>query len=81
MPDKPKPDGVFISCVSDEFEKDTLAGSGKDEVGSSNDEGVWRNVDPKAVLAKAAKFIHQLGYGRRHDELAVAEAAAKEWST
>ena len=22
MPDKPKPDGVFISCVSDEFEKD-----------------------------------------------------------
>ncbi|MFO1459656.1 MAG: hypothetical protein U1G08_09600 [Verrucomicrobiota bacterium] len=22
MPDKPKPDGIFISCVSDEFEKD-----------------------------------------------------------
>jgi hypothetical protein len=30
-------------------------------------------------LAKAAKLIRDLGYGRRYDELADAEEAAKNW--
>lgn len=33
----------------------------------------------KAELAKAAKLIRDLGYGRRYDELADAEEAAKGW--
>ncbi len=33
----------------------------------------------KAELAKAATLIRDLGYGRRNDELADAEAAAKGW--
>lgn len=33
----------------------------------------------KAELAKAAKLIRDLGYGRRDDELADAEAAAADW--
>ena len=33
----------------------------------------------KAELAKAAQLIRDLGYGRRDDELADAEAAAKTW--
>ena len=38
------------------------------------------NVDPKGELAKAAKLIRDLGYGRRYEELADAEAAAKHWT-
>ena len=34
----------------------------------------------KAELAKAAQLIRDLGYGRRNDELADAEAAAKTWA-
>ncbi len=33
----------------------------------------------KAELAKAAKLIRELGYGRRYDELADAEAVAVNW--
>jgi tetratricopeptide (TPR) repeat protein len=33
----------------------------------------------RAELAKSAKLIRELGYGRRHDELADAEEAAKSW--
>ncbi len=33
----------------------------------------------KAELAKAAEIIRRVGYGRRYDELADAEAAAKGW--
>lgn len=32
-------------------------------------------------LSQAAKLIRSLGYGRRYDELADAEAAAKQWTT
>lgn len=32
-----------------------------------------------AELAKAAKLIRELGYGRRVEELADAEAASKGW--
>ena len=35
----------------------------------------------KAELAKAAKLIRDLGYGRRYDELADAEAVAVDWPT
>ncbi|HWB12925.1 MAG TPA: hypothetical protein VG826_27115 [Pirellulales bacterium] len=35
----------------------------------------------KAELAKAADLIRKLGYGRRYDELADAEAAAANWPT
>jgi hypothetical protein len=35
----------------------------------------------KAELAKAAQLIRELGYGRRYDELADAEAAATTWPT
>jgi hypothetical protein len=35
----------------------------------------------RAELAKAAQFIRDLGYGRRFDELADAEAAAAHWPT
>ncbi|MBL8843682.1 MAG: hypothetical protein JNL90_19325 [Planctomycetes bacterium] len=38
-------------------------------------EGGWVKVDAKAELAKAAKLIRELGYGRRYEELADAEAA------
>jgi len=34
----------------------------------------------RGELAKAAKLIRDLGYGRRYDELADAEAAVKNWS-
>jgi hypothetical protein len=34
----------------------------------------------RAELAKAAKLIRELGYGRRYDELADAEEAAARWS-
>jgi hypothetical protein len=33
----------------------------------------------RAELAKAARLIHDLGYARRYDELADAEAAAADW--
>jgi hypothetical protein len=33
----------------------------------------------RAELTKAAKLIRDLGYGRRYDELADAEEAAKGW--
>jgi hypothetical protein len=35
----------------------------------------------KAELAKAAKLIRELGYGRRYEELEDAEAAARQWTT
>jgi hypothetical protein len=35
----------------------------------------------RAELARAAKLIRDLGYGRRYDELADAEAAAVNWPT
>lgn len=42
---------------------------------SAKGEGGWMNVDAKAELAQAAKLIRTLGYGRRDQELADAEAA------
>ena len=42
-------------------------------------EGGRTNVDAKAELAKAAKLIRSLNYGRRDEELADAEEAAKGW--
>jgi hypothetical protein len=39
-----------------------------------------RMFHDKTELAHAAKLIRTLGYGRRYDELADAEAAAKEWT-
>lgn len=45
-----------------------LAGSVKEESG-------MMNVDAKAELAQAAQLIRDLGYGRRYEELADAEAA------
>jgi hypothetical protein len=45
-----------------------LAGSLKEEDGGMN-------VDAKAELAQAAQLIRDLGYGRRYEELADAEAA------
>jgi hypothetical protein len=38
-------------------------------------EGGWMKVDAKAELAQAATLIRPLGYGRRDQELADAEAA------
>jgi TIR domain len=38
-------------------------------------EGGWMKVDANAELAQAAQLIHELGYGRRDQELADAEAA------
>lgn len=38
-------------------------------------EGGWMNVDAQAELAQAANLIRTLGYGRRDQELADAEAA------
>jgi ATP/maltotriose-dependent transcriptional regulator MalT len=35
----------------------------------------------RGELAKAARLIRDLGYGRRYDELADAEAAAANWPT
>ena len=40
--------------------------------------GSW-NIDPKAELTRAAHLIQTHGYGRRYDELAAAEQAAKGW--
>lgn len=42
---------------------------------SAKEEGGWMNVDAKAELAQAATLIRDLGYGRRYQELADAEAA------
>ena len=36
-------------------------------------------IDPKAELAKARALIAHHAYGRRHEELATAEAAATRW--
>lgn len=46
----------------------------------AKDEGGWVDVDAKAELALAAKLIRELGYGRRYEELADAEEAAKNWT-
>jgi hypothetical protein len=43
--------------------------------GSVKEEGRGMNVDVKAELAQAAQIIRDLGYGRRYEELADAEAA------
>ncbi|MEQ1511864.1 MAG: hypothetical protein ABL934_04205 [Lysobacteraceae bacterium] len=43
--------------------------------GSVKEEGGGMNVDAKAELAQAATLIRTLGYGRRYEELADAEAA------
>ena len=43
--------------------------------GSVREEGGMMNVDAQAELAQAAKLIRTLGYGRRDQELADAEAA------
>jgi hypothetical protein len=43
--------------------------------GSLREEGGMMNVDAKAELAQAATLIRTLGYGRRYEELADAEAA------
>jgi tetratricopeptide (TPR) repeat protein len=43
--------------------------------GSLREEGGGMNVDAKAELAQAATLIRSLGYGRRYEELADAEAA------
>jgi hypothetical protein len=43
--------------------------------GSLREEGGMMNVDAKAELAQAAQLIRDLGYGRRYEELADAEAA------
>ena len=43
--------------------------------GSVKEEGGGMNVDAKAELAQAAQLIRDLGYGRRTEELADAEAA------
>jgi hypothetical protein len=43
--------------------------------GSLREEGGRMNVDAKAELAQAATLIRTLGYGRRYEELADAEAA------
>lgn len=43
--------------------------------GSVKEEGGMMNVDAKAELAQAAQLIRDLGYGRRYEELADAEAA------
>lgn len=43
--------------------------------GSVKEEGRRMNVDAKAELARAAQLIRDLGYGRRYQELADAEAA------
>ena len=43
--------------------------------GSVKEEGGRMNVDAKAELAQAAQLIRDLGYGRRYEELADAEAA------
>ncbi len=43
--------------------------------GSVKEEGGMMNVDAKAELAQAATLIRTLGYGRRYEELADAEAA------
>ncbi len=43
--------------------------------GSLKEEGGGMNVDAKAELALAAQLIRTLGYGRRYQELADAEAA------
>jgi hypothetical protein len=52
-----------------------LAGRMKEEGRRKN----FPDVDPKAELAKARASIEQHGYGRRRDELADAEAAARHW--
>lgn len=39
----------------------------------------WPGVDPKDELAKARALIEKHGYWRRREELADAEAAAKNW--
>jgi tetratricopeptide (TPR) repeat protein len=39
-----------------------------------------RMFQSKAELARAAQLIRELGYGRRFEELADAEAAAKSWT-
>ncbi|MBI1381810.1 MAG: hypothetical protein GC161_12070 [Planctomycetaceae bacterium] len=41
----------------------------------AKDESGWSEVDAKAELDRAAKLIRELGYGRRYEELADAEAA------
>jgi tetratricopeptide (TPR) repeat protein len=51
----------------------------KSEEMSFKREVVNWNVDPQSELANAAKLIRDIGYGRRYDELADAEAAAKDW--
>lgn len=43
--------------------------------GSLREQGGGMNVDAKAELAQAATLIRTLGYGRRYEELADAEAA------
>jgi hypothetical protein len=43
--------------------------------GSVKEEGGMMNVDAQAELAQAAQLIRSLGYGRRYQELADAEAA------
>jgi hypothetical protein len=42
---------------------------------TAKEEGGWMNVDAQAELAQAATLIRTLGYGRRYQELADAEAA------
>ena len=46
--------------------------------GSVKEEGGGMNVDAKAELAQAATLIRTLGYGRRYNELADAEAALEK---
>jgi hypothetical protein len=45
--------------------------------GSLREEGGGMNVDAKAELSQAAQLIRTLGYGRRYEELADAEAALR----
>lgn len=56
-----------------------LVGSVTLNVGSLKDGAASWNVDPHAELALAAKLIRSHNYGRRYEELADAEEAAKHW--
>lgn len=105
MTGQPKPDGVFISCVSDEFERagapfpglrgqlrEYLARKHLAEAQQIAERGPMplfladvhlhraRMFRDKTELARAAQLIRDLGYGRRFEELADAEAAAKSWA-
>jgi hypothetical protein len=49
--------------------------------GGLKGEGGSLKIDARAELVRAGKLIRELGYGRRFEELADAEEAAKHWAT